>query len=451
MRSIRRRLLLWQIAALLIAAALEAFLTYRLAWDGFNRSRDSVLQSIAYSVVRHGMRPAPGQAGVPPPPPEGASQDLGHFTTQVWTLDGQLSFSSLADQGPPLQSPGLHEVSWNGEDWRVYTLVDREQIVQVAVTAVDRLQRFADLLPGLLAPLGILVLVMAVLMHSAVKNALAPLKALGRDLRQREGRELHAVATEALPEELAPLGQALNHLLVRVEALLGSQRALLADAAHELNTPLAAVKLQAQLARRSGDGAREAALDELDRGIERATHLVAQLLQMARLEPGVRERQAQALRLDTLASGVVAAFSARADLRGIDLGLAPSDEAWVSGDEEELRVLLNNLVDNALRHAPTGGRVDVQVLRQLAGNGERDDERVCLSVSDNGPGIPEAERERALQRFVRLDGARGHGSGLGLSIVARIVAQHGGSLALANSERGGLCVRIDLPAGAEPR
>ncbi len=441
MRSIRQRLLLWQIAALVAAAALEAFLTYRLAWDGFNRSRDSVLQSIAYSVVRHGMPPAPGQAGLLAP--GGPSQDLGHFATQIWTPDGRLAYSSLAGQGPPLQSAGLHEVPWNGEDWRVYTLVERDQTVQVAVTAADRLARFLDFLPGLLAPLGILVLVMWLFMHSAVKNALAPLNAWGRDLRQREGRELHAVGTEALPEELVPLGQALNQLLARVDALLGSQRALLADAAHELNTPLAAVKLQAQLARRSGDGAREAALDELDRGIERATHLVAQLLQMARLEPGVRERQPRPLRLDALAADAVTAFSARADQHGIDLGLAPSDAAWVSGDEEELRVLLNNLVDNALRHAPPGGRVDVQVL----GDGER----VHLGVSDDGPGIPAADRERALRRFVRLDGAPGHGSGLGLSIVARVVAQHGGTLALADREGGGLSVRIALPAIPAPR
>ena len=441
MKSIRRRLLLWQLGALVIAAVLEGVISYQLAWDGFNRSRDSVLQSIAYSVIRHGMRPAPDHAS----PPDGPSSDLGHFTTQIWTASGQLVYSSVSGGGPPLQPAGLNVAAWNGEDWRIYTLVDREQIVQVAVTAADRMERFGEILPGLLAPLGVLVLVIWLLMHAAVKNALAPLNAWGRDLRHREGKDLHAVGTEALPDELVPLGEALNQLLARVDALLGSQRTLLAEVAHELNTPLAAVKLQAQIARRSGDATRQSALDELDRGIERATHLVAQLLQMARLEPGVRERQMLPIRLDMLAAEVVAAFSARADAHGIDLGLAPSAAAWVPGDEEDLRVLLNNLVDNALRHVPTGGRVDVQVTAEGG--------RVRLAVSDTGPGIPEADRQRVLQRFVRLTPSQGEGkgSGLGLSIVARVVAQHGGTLALSECEGGGLSVRIDLPVVAASR
>src|SRR5690606_22454368 len=155
--------------------------------------------------------------------------------------------------------------------------------------------------------------------------------------------------------------QALNGLLARVDTLLSTQRRLVAEAAHELNTPLAAVKLQAQLTRRSNEDTRQAALDELDRGIERATRLVAQLLQAARLEPGVLDHRPRPLRLDTLAAEVVAAFSALADARGIDLGVAPSEPAWVDGDEDALRVLLNNLIDNALRYGRAGGRVDVAV------------------------------------------------------------------------------------------
>jgi len=158
-----------------------------------------------------------------------------------------------------------------------------------------------------------------------------------------------------------PLGEALNQLLARVEALLSGQRRLLADAAHELNTPLAAIKLQAQLARRASEQQREAALDELDQGIERATHLVAQLLQMARLEPEAREREPTAVRVDNLAARVVAALSAQAEARDIDLGLERSDVAEVWGDAPDLRALLDNLVENALRHAPPGSRVDVKV------------------------------------------------------------------------------------------
>jgi two-component system OmpR family sensor kinase len=222
-----------------------------------------------------------------------------------------------------------------------------------------------------------------------------------------------------------------------VNGLLTRQRQVLADAAHELNTPLAAVKLQAQLARRSDDGHRQAALDELDRGIERSTHLVAQLLQMARLEPDVQQRHPAPLRCDQMAAEVVSAFSARADARAIDLGLETSDAATVCMDPEDFRVLLNNLVDNALRHTPAGSRVDIRV--RLAG------QRVTLTVSDNGPGIEETQRGRVLERFVRLNPQDATGSGLGLAIVARIAEHYGGQIELGESPGGGLAVTVHLP------
>jgi len=459
MNSIRQRLLLWQITALVVAAVLVSALTYRLAFNGFNRVRDYGLQQIAYSVVRHGGRPQPGRAHPPLPPPEADAaptppppapaagdeesvEDLGQFVSQIWQPDGTLVYSSLDGGGPPLQTAGFHRVDWNGEPWRVYTVIDRNQTVQVAVTSADRAASFEELAPWLLAPLGLLVVLLGLLIHTAVERGLQPLDTLGRDIRRRGERELHPVSTDDLPEELVPLGEALNHLLARVDALLTGQQRLLADAAHELNTPLAAVKLQAQLARRASEAQRADALDALDAGIDRATHLVAQLLQMARLEPDVRERAPQAVRCDRLAARAVSSFSSQADARQIDLGLVASDAAIAWADPDELRVLLDNLVDNALRYTPVGGRVDVGV-RALDG-------AVRLSVEDDGPGIPAVERERVLQRFVRLNPLDSTGSGLGLAIVASVVRQNGGTLALRDSARGGLAVWVSLPAAPDP-
>jgi two-component system, OmpR family, sensor kinase len=198
------------------------------------------------------------------------------------------------------------------------------------------------------------------------------------------------------------------------------------------------VKLQAQLARRASDAQRDAALNELDQGIERATHLVAQLLQMARLEPDVRQRHPQTVRLDDLAGKVVAAFSAQAEARDIDLGLDRSDPVQVHADPAELRAMLDNLVDNALKHTAAGCRVDVRVRQR--------DGAVELEVSDNGPGIPKAERERVLQRFVRLNPQGSTGSGLGLAIVSQIVQNKGGQLSLHTTAGGGLTVRVRLKA-----
>lgn len=459
MNSIRQRLLFWQITALIVTSILGSVLTYQLAWNAFNRIRDYGLEQIAYSVVRHGVRPQswpPARPETPPPPatppdgqaaaPEGEAEediaeDLGQFVSQIWSPAGEILYTSLESIGPPLQSPGFHMVQWEDEAWRIYTVADKRQIVQVAVTSSDRASSFAELVPWLLVPMGLLVLLLSLLIHTAVTKALAPLESLGRDIRRRDVKDLHPLETEDMPEELVPLGQALNQLLGRVDGLLASQRRMLADAAHELNTPLAAVKLQAQLARRSQEGQRVAALDELDRGIERSTHLVAQLLQMARLEPDVRERQPVPVRFDRLAAEVVADFSAQAEVREIDLGLETSDAATVFADPLDMRVLLVNLVDNALRHTPPGSRVDIRV--------EQRADRVHLSVNDNGPGIAEADRQRVLERFVRLNPQDATGSGLGLAIVANIVQQNGGLLTLASSPPGGLSVRVSLSAHQE--
>jgi signal transduction histidine kinase len=386
-----------------------------------------------HTAPRATSRPAPQDKPAP-----WVTDDLGRFISQIWSPDGKLLYASVDGVGPPLQTPGFHDVVWSGEAWRVYTLVDDEEIVQVAKTSSDRASGFAEMAPWLLVPTGLLVLVLTGLIHAAVSRALAPLDMLGRDIHRRDEKDLHPVPIQGLPEELAPLAQALNQLLERVGGLLTRQRQVLADAAHELNTPLAAVKLQAQLARRADDGHRTAALDELDKGIERSTHLVAQLLQMARLERDVHQRHPVPVRCDQLAAEVIAAFSARADARQVDLGLEASDAATVCMDPEDVRVLLNNLVDNALRHTPAGSRVDIQVRQEARG--------VMLTVNDNGPGIAPAERARVLQRFVRLPSQDTAGSGLGLAIVAQIAEHNGGRIELADSPGGGLSVAVHLPA-----
>lgn len=449
MNSIRQRLLFWQITALVVTSVLVSAFTFHLAWQAFNRVRDFGMEQIAHSVVRHGVRPhswaldRPEHATPRPTarhapednPPPWVADDLGRFISQIWSGDGELLYTSVEGTGPPLQALGFHNIEWAGEAWRVYTLEDDEEIVQVAKTASDRNSSFAQMAPWLLVPVALLVLVLSVLIRAAVNRALAPLDALGHDIRQRDEKDLQPIRTDNLPQEVAPLGLALNQLLERVTRLLTRQRQVLADAAHELNTPLAAVKLQAQLARRSQQEERGAALDELDRGIARSTHLVAQLLQMARLEADGRERRPVPVRLCQLAADTVAAFSARAEARGIDLGLDTCDAVEVMADPQDLQVLLDNLVDNALRHTPPGSRVDLLVQRHA--------DHVELVVNDNGPGIAEADRQRVLERFVRLNPQEeATGSGLGLAIVAQIAQQNGGLLTLASSPPGGLSVRV---------
>jgi two-component system, OmpR family, sensor kinase len=453
MNSIRSRLLIWQIGALLLTSLLASVLTYELAWKGFNRVRDYGLEQIAYSIMRHDTQdwlddppdpPAADRTGDGAPATqegsgEDAAEDQGQFVSQIWTAGGRLIYSSLTDTGPPLQAPGLHRVEWDGIQWRTYTLADRDRVIQVATLADRRIAAFAQYIPWLLAPLALILLLLGFLIRASVTSALNPLRQLSRELGRREATLLDPIEIADLPDEVRPVVETLNDLLGKVDSLVTTQRQFLADVAHELNTPLAAIKLQAQLAqqaRRQGHGV-GASLEELQAGIERAVHLVAQLLQMARLEPDAARVEPAPVALGELARERVMAFSAQADQRGIDLGLEAQPVPSVLGDANALRVLLDNLIDNALRYCPAGARIDVR-LRPQAGE-------VVLEVVDNGPGIPAQDRTRVLERFVRLRPADTTGSGLGMAIVRQIAEQHHAPLALLDSQGGGLTVQVRLP------
>lgn len=432
--AIRRQLLAWQIGALLITAALVSLVTYALAWNAFNRVRDFTLEQVAYTVVRHGVVTEP----------EDALEDHGQFLSQIWDADGELVFTSDPEIALPPQPNGLHVLQWRGAEWHTYTLREAGLTIQVANTTANRQAMFAGIVPWMILPMGLLIALLAGGIWLAVGRALQPLTVLREEIGHREPDKLQPVATRDLPEELRPLAEALNDLLARLDAALRLQRAFIADAAHELRTPLAAVRLQAQLVQQAcSPDEHEAGLAQLMAGVDRATHLVQQLLDLARLDPQANTEPVAAVDLCALARATVADFSAQAEAAGIDLGLAACTAATVAGRPRALRVLLNNLVDNALRHCPPGSRVDVAVQCQS--------DRASLIVRDNGPGIPPAERERVFDRFYRLPGSQAQGSGLGLAIVREIVQQHGGRVRLTDTPGGGLVVTVMLPLAAVPQ
>ena len=231
----------------------------------------------------------------------------------------------------------------------------------------------------------------------------------------------------------------------RLRAALGRERAFMADAAHELRTPLTALHLQAgMLTRASGDAEREAAMAGVAAGVHRVIHLVEQLLSLARQEPRAQSVPLP-VRLDDAAREVVAELVPLADAGGVDLGICAAQPASVTGDAEGLRTLLRNLVDNAVRYTPAGGRVDVSI-EAGAGAGSIAARGARLLVADNGPGIPATERERVFDRFYRRPGAPAPGSGLGLAIVQTIAAAHGATVALSDGPGGkGLVVTVEFP------
>ena len=431
MNSIRSRLILWQISALVLTGLLVSLITYSLAWNAFNRVRDYGLEQIAYTVLRHGVEPAEGEESDSP-------VDRGQFLSQIWDAKGSLVYVSDDSVDLPPQKDGLSVVHWREEEWHTYTLREGGLTIQVANTTRNREGMFTDIAPWLLLPLSVLVAVLGFLIWTAVGRALGPLEQIRHEIGARDVTSLHALETGDLPEEIRPVVEALNALLARLDAALLAQRRFVADAAHELRTPLTAVRLQAQIARKSVQSdEREAALGQLMAGIDRAAHLVDQLLRMARLEPELQEKAFAPVRLDELVKQVVGDFSGRAEAANIDLGVAECSPVTFSGQAEGLRIMIGNLVDNALRYTPSGGRVDVGLERLEGGS--------RLTVSDTGPGIPPEERERVFDRFYRLSGAEIPGSGLGLSIVRQVVEVHGGRVELSSAPSGGLLVIVDLP------
>lgn len=429
MNSIRGRLLVWQISALLLTGMLASVITYLLAWDAFNRIRDYGLEQIAYSVVRHGVEYEND---------EEVRNDRGQFVSQIWAADGSLFYSSIDEVGPPRQQPGLHVVEWDHTEWRVYALKEGGLTIQVASNLANRARKFAQIAPWLLLPLALLVVVLGLLIRAAVGRALAPLEQVRGEIGKRGALRLHALDSRGMPDEVAPLVDTLNDLLVRLDKAMTGQRDFIADAAHELRTPLTAVKLQAQIARRAESvEEREAALAHLAEGVDRAAHLVEQLLGMARLEPEARQAGFRPVALDALVKQAVADFSAQAEASDIDLGVGACAALTLNGQAGSLRIMLDNLIDNALRYSRGDGRIDVEL---TASNGE-----ARLTVRDTGPGIPAADRERVFGRFQRLAGAEIPGSGLGLAIVRQVVTLHGGEIRLDDAPDGGLLVQVILP------
>jgi signal transduction histidine kinase len=268
----------------------------------------------------------------------------------------------------------------------------------------------------------------------ATWRGLQPLDAVAREIAARRPDKLEPVSPASAPKEIRPLVEAINGLFVRVEHALESERRFTADAAHELRTPLAALATQAQVALRARDDAeRGHAIEQLIASSRRAARLVDQLLTLARLDPD-EAVPATPLRLDTLAEEICAAHGADAMAKNIALELEAAPTT-MRGHADMLRILLRNLVDNAIRYTPAGGRVVVAVAPGL------------LSVTDSGPGIPVVERERVFDRFHRLAGQQTEGSGLGLSIVARIAERHGARIHLGDGAAGvGLRVEVAFSA-----
>jgi two-component system OmpR family sensor kinase len=432
-RSLRARLLAWLLAGVVFVGVAGGLTVYRNALAQADAFFDYHLRQTALI-----LRDQPVEYLLAPQLP---STDAAYdFVVQVWSLDGVRVYLSRPHAVlPEITTLGFATVDTSEGHWRVFGVQAARSVIQVAQPLAVRQQRAAQLALQTLKPFALLLPVLLIVIWLAVGQALQPLQRLTAQVQARRTEVLEPLPPTPLPEEVQPLVAALNDLLGRLKASLERERAFMADAAHELRTPLTALHLQmGMLARASDESERAAAMETLSAGVQRAIHLVEQLLALARQEPRA-DTPRVAVPLAELARACVAELVPLADARHIDLGLATATEVSVRGDPEALRTLLRNLVDNAVRYTGAGGRVDVSV--ESFGAGAR------LSVSDNGPGIAPADRERVFDRFYRPAGTATSGSGLGLAIVRTIAAAHGASVALADGADGqGLKVTVSFPA-----
>jgi two-component system, OmpR family, sensor kinase len=431
-KSIRQRLLIGLLGFVLAAVFLDAVAVYRQARTELDELFDYQLRQMALSL-RDWAFGVPG-ASAPGP----AAEDF-DFAIQVWGADGVRIYLSRPQAVLPAAARlGYETVATAEGAWRVFSLQQRGLVLQVAQPMRAREKLAAAAALRTIAPVLLLLPALGLLIWFTVGRGLRPLESVAAAVQARTPAALAPLADRDLPQEVRPLVEALNDLLRRLGAALETQRRFVADAAHELRTPLTALSLQVQLVERAAAGEeRAAALASVKNGLARATRVVEQLLALARQEPEAARRPEEEIELCELARLVVAELVPLAGAKAIDLGIARAGPVRVTGDREALRVLLANLVDNAVRYTPEGGRVDVAT---FVAEGE-----AVVEVTDTGAGIPAAERERVFDRFYRRAGSGEAGSGLGLAIVKTVVERHRGRVALADGPGGrGLTARVTL-------
>ncbi len=433
--SLRRRLLWLLLAAISVAVLIQTATAYRLLLRETDAIFDQQMQQIAVSML--GGFSAPGRPRLLPGA-TGAGPDL---LIQVWVVDGELVYESRPGiRPPPSVVLGFSNGESAGTPLRMYTLQAGDRIVWVAQDQSVRRALARQLALRAVWPVALLAPLLMAAVWWVVTRSLAPITRTRAQVAARAADDLSPLSEQDLPDEVTTLVQELNLLFERLRRAIDAQAAFVADAAHELRSPLAALRLQAQgLERAASDADRRVAAQRLASGIDRATRLVEQMLALARQEAIVAAPvDAAAADLCALAADAVVEQATQARNRGIDLGVHRAEPVTVAGDAAALGILLRNLVDNAIRHTPAGGTVDVSVEAGPA---------PALRVEDSGPGIAPADRERAFDRFFRAAGGEPAGSGLGLAIVRSIAERHGARVLLEDSPRlGGLCARVVFDA-----
>jgi two-component system OmpR family sensor kinase len=435
-RSLRGRLLLFLLVAILVTTGLLALVAYRTALAEADELFDYQMQQMAASL-RPGLASTPSELDA-----AGHSEDAIEIVVQVWTSEGLQVYQSTARANLPQRAVlGFSTIEARGTTYRVFSVETRNQVVQIAQDLSARNRMAGRLALRTVVPIAFIAPLLMLVVWWVVTTSLLPVERVRRQVALRQAEALTEVNEQGLPDEIVPLVHELNLLFKRVGQAFDAQKSFVAAAAHELRSPLAALKLQVQgLHRAQNDLARERAVERLNAGIDRATRLVEQLLVLARQQATATQAvEQQPVPLGKVVQLVLADMSDAAHDRRVDVGVVRCDDCSVRGHEDALQILVRNLVDNAIKYTPQGGTVNLALIGTEDG--------VRLSVEDGGPGIPEEDQSRIFDRFYRVAGTQASGSGLGLAIVKTVADVHGAQLDIGRSASlGGFKITVIFPA-----
>jgi signal transduction histidine kinase len=435
--------------ALLWAVALTVLYSYTA--QSQTTIRDERLQSIAVKILL--SIPANSELKIQGSGlqlRDDAIPDHERLNFQVWAGKRRLVVSTPGAPSTPLRQDfleGATDSTISGKTWRVFSISDRSGKIHVQVgiprsVVDDELQRKALIALGL----STLVLALAgVLVWFAVRRSLEPVVSIAKAVRGRLKFDLAPLPVTRLPTEVRPLVESFNHLMDQLDHAVKGERRFIDDAAHELRTPLSALYAQTEVALRASTLTdKDAALVKLLAVVERSTRLSEQLLDLARLDAGAHAPSREWYGLDEIVVHIASEFDVDAQKSRRTIHLA-TEPCRIQCDVDEIGILLRNLVDNALRYTLAGGQVTITCGHLPLG----EDRRVFLEVSDDGPGVPEVEQTAIFDRFHRVPGSGTRGSGIGLSLVARIARLHDATIETCNGIGvRGFCVRIVFPASA---
>ena len=431
MNSLRHQLMVWLLPLYVVAAIVATGCTYSMYGNMVSVFMDNQLRVFADShATASGSTPA-----LRPLTAYNVIQK-GDMIVQIWDRSHRLVTTSWPDLQLQRQATqGFHDVTIGGSRWRVYTLQSPDRTVQSAQNLEFRahIVRSQALQAGL--PVALMIPISVLILWFGMRPALRRLEFISQAAARQDEHRLSELPAEHAPCEIRPLVLAVNTLLTRLRDAFASQRRFVQDAAHELRTPITAMSLQLENLKARTPDANAEQLAQLEAGLARTRRLVEQLLRLARQESPRVSNAPVAIQLDALLKSSIADFMPLADRRSIDLGYAADIDATVTANEDELRSLIHNLLDNALRYTPPGGIVDVTL--------HRDTGVITVEVADNGPGIPPELLPRVFDRFFRIEAAENEGSGLGLAIAKNAAERNRVGLELSNRVDGsGLIARL---------